>query len=414
MNANPWICLPLAALLFVAGRAVGFLPRSSGAAVTEAPAARRSASPRNLKEEAGRSRWVAKIADRKKDGLRELIGSIPSAELGPAVEAWFLSYSLKGVDEVPRDKLKEIFDAWAARDFDGAWDWATSLEDPLMRELSVVSLAANLAENDPRKAFECLSSLGSCRTDLSDSRWLKLLRTVSQESLAGGSAGLAEFLRRMPKAENTVSVYNPIVLKLPPGGDFKGVMDVVLEADPRTGSRPAMPVTFNGVMQQWMKEDPEAARRYVRDRVAAGQPARFAFQEMAGVVRQEQSPVGLTAWSVDFVRGLPEEQRAGFLMDSGVAFGNATGDFDAFLKEWGTPEEGKQLRQDLLQSLVGTEKENYLYSGIAALPMPQRIAMIENLRGLQSPELVRRLLEEAGLPEERLVELEKRVAQPRE
>ena len=400
MKTRWWMLVVLGALVtgWFAGRASA--PHSGEVSSSPPPAA--SGLPTPPERNASRKNWGAKLDDRPFSDMGAMVREIPRKDLGPSIEAWFDSYGIGGLDSDTVNKAWALIDAWVAEDFDSAWSWANSIQQPATREFVVTAISGSLAETDPKHAYECLISNGEFRHSISDSRIITLVQKLSKEALDQGPEKFVEFWKKFPLAKDSVNSFTGVRVEPGPGTDFlalQGAMDRELG-----GSGMERPINPSGVMAAWTKADPASALDYLIDRAKTAKSIRDSWSEMRGVVWKEKGSAGSNEWALGVLRDLPEGERGNFIL--AVGYGNMSGSLRDVLRAGATEEESATWMRQTLQ--VGVERGNGQFeiaSLLSDLPMEQRLSILKGLRGPGAFEAVKNGTPSWNLTESQMEEI---------
>ncbi|WP_035613862.1 hypothetical protein [Haloferula sp. BvORR071] len=365
---------------------------STGAGATNPPAP----PERN----AGRKNWGTKLDDRPFSDMGAMAHEIPRKDLGPSIEAWFDSYGIGGLDSATVNKAWALIDAWVAEDFDSAWSWANSIQQPATRQFIITAIAGSLAESDPHRAYDCLVSNGEFGWAIRDGRLMTLVQNLSKESLSQSPEKFVEFWKRFPLAKDSVNSFMGVQADPGPGTDFLALQQAM---DRELGSSMARPINPTGVIAAWTKTDPEAALDYVINRAKTAEDIRDAWSEMRGAISQEKGRAATEEWTLGVLRGLEEGERGNFILAAGAV--NMPGLRD-LLREGATPEESSAWMRETLQ--LGVERGNGQFgiaSLISDLPMEQRIGILKGLHGPKAFEAVKNGTPSWNLTESQMEEI---------
>jgi len=184
------------AVAFVAGWGIGRGGSSSNSATAPVPPpveASKTPAARSEAKTLGR-----RLREVPQDKQLEEWDKIPRDERAAAMRAWFGSFGFGGPSAPDLDKMRTVIDRWAVEDFDAAWQWAEGLVDPVAREFAVVGVVGALSDTDPKKALECLATLGEIQRPIRDGRIGRMLQGESNRSVAAGPMRSRAFGKRCP------------------------------------------------------------------------------------------------------------------------------------------------------------------------------------------------------------------------
>ncbi|MDB6079866.1 MAG: hypothetical protein JWO82_3613 [Akkermansiaceae bacterium] len=283
---------------------------SPQAGTTARPANGRTATPGD--REPGRQRWTEKIGSAEMSAT-DLIREIPAKDRGAALEAWLKSPGNRFFGAAEAQRLQNLLDAWVAEDPGAALEWAAALDEPAMRELAMTGVAGAMAPTDPQGAFECLVRHGEFKSNIKDFRITSLMKQLSQDALKQGPAALAELWQRLPGAANTVNERYGVNLDYPPGTDFRALQEALRDTTVTSSSKP---IFLSGVVEAWMKQDPEGAISQLAERIAAKEKVTDSWGEIYWAKKNELGKAGAEQWASDMIGDMPGDARGKFLMDT--------------------------------------------------------------------------------------------------
>lgn len=335
--------------------------------------------------DAARKQWGAKLDERTQPEMAAMAKEIPGKDLGPAIEAWFDSYGIGGLDHETVNKAWKLIDAWVAEDFDSAWAWANSVQQPATREFVIKAIAGSMAEKDPQRAFECLVSNGDFRSSLNDQRLIKLVTKLSDGSLEQGPDAFVAFWKRIPLAKESVNTFMDVSVKPGPGTDFLALQGAI---DRELGKEMDRPINPSGVMAAWTKADPQGALDYLMGRAGEGQNIRDQWREVMGGVIGENGSAAANAWALELLREMPEGERGDFVVAAG--YQSTPNQFFDLLRSGATAEESDTLCRETLQAGVDRDSGSWGISTLlSSMPVEERIRHLKELRGPKAFEAVK-------------------------
>lgn len=343
------------------------------------------ASTGKTSRDAGRRQWGAKLDERTTDDIGMMAKEIPRGDLGPAIEAWFDLYGICGLDSDTVTKAWSLIDAWVAEDFDSAWGWANSIQQPATREFVIKAISGSLAKTDPARAFECLVSNGDFRSSMNDDRLVDLITGLSKESLARSPEDFVAFWKKMPAAMKSVNSFVGVGAEPPPGTDFLALQSAM---DRELGGELQRPINPYGIMSAWAKADPDAAVDYLFSRVAAGERIRGQWSEVRSVISETKGSGAANQWTLDMLRDLPEGQRGAFLI--AADYQNTPSALLDIVRAGATEEESAAIYGETLQAGVDEGRDWGIRTLLSSLPMEERIRYLKELRGEKAYEAVKK------------------------
>jgi hypothetical protein len=404
MRSRGWMVVVLGAFAtgWIGGRQSS--PSSAGES-GESPARLTSAAAASRTDrDAARQQWGAKLDERTQPEMAAMAKEIPGKDLGPAIEAWFDSYGIGGLDHETVNKAWKLIDAWVAEDFDSAWAWANSVQQPATREFVIKAIAGSMAEKDPQRAFECLVSNGDFRSSLNDQRLMTLVTKLSDGSLEQGPDAFVAFWKRIPLAKESVNSFMGVTVKPGPGTDFLGLQGAI---DRELGNGMDRPINPSGVMEAWTKADPQGALDYLLGRVGEGQNIRDQWSEVRGVITKEKGSAAADQWTLDLLREMPEGDRGAFLV--AADFQNYPNSFLDMLRSGATDEESAAIYRETLQAGVDQGRSWGISTLLSSLPMEERIRHLKELRGPQAFQAVKDSTSSWKLTEGQLEEIKQAI-----
>lgn len=393
MKITLWMVSLLVA--FLAGWGTG---RRSSNDTSEAASTSQVSLP--TKKHASRNRtsagWGQRLRDQSLEGSPEIWDQVPPGERGASLRAWMESCGLGGPNGNDLSAIRAAFDRWAAEDFDGAWSWATGLQDASMRELSMTSLAASLASSDPDKAFDCLVQHGEFSRDMDDRRLSLLIVGQGRKAAAEGPEALRQLLARIPAVTSAVSRTSGDTLDLPDGADFGAYLDVLRE-DRETSRKPVFLV---GVMEKWAKQDQAAAIGYLLDR-GESVSIHSEWYDVMGVVKDAGGQAAADAWVIDTLREVPQEHLGAFFKNANYLHSSERIlDLDPALFATGEREE---LAAGLLEGMAVGEID---YRGLLEkVPARDWLPALENVRGMTGTGPLENYLRAGGVSDDEVARI---------
>lgn len=337
-------------------------------------AASAGATPR----ETSRERWAERLREDDIDGVSALAGQIPAKDRGAAIELWLTSFGIGGLDNTAVTRFRTVIDAWVAQDPAAALQWASSLRDPGMRELGMVSVAGSLATSDPQQAFDCLVAHGEFRHGIGDGRIMDLMKNLSRDAAAQGPDAIAAIWAKFPKAGESVNSFSGVALELDPATDFRALNEALRSQMGDPLSRPIYPAKL---METWARQDPAAARAYLID--LAGTKGRFSdeWSEVYGVISKARGSAAAQQWALELLRELPEGDRGALFL--GVDYANSPGRIHELLRN-ATEDEAAAWINETLQASADREKTWQIKNVLRDLPVEEQIQHLKTLRGPQA------------------------------
>lgn len=369
-----------------------------GGELTSSPS---SAVPGKTARDSSRRQWGMKLGERSQEDIAAMAREIPRKDLGPSIEAWFDSYGIGGLDSETVRKAWSLIDAWVAEDFDSAWAWANSIQQPASREFVIKAIAGSLAESDSAKAFECLVSNGAFISSFNDDRLVNLITGLSKESLAQGPEKFVEFWKKIPSATERVNAFVGVTVDPPPGTDFQALQGAI---DRELGKEMERPINPSGVMAAWTKADRGAAVDYVFARAAAGQEIRDQWGEVRNTLVKEYGSAAASEWTMGLLRELPEGERGRFFL--AAQYQNMPGAFFDLLRSGGgSEEETATYLRETLQAGVDEGRPWGISTLLSSLPVEERIRHAKELHGQKAFEAVKANSASWNLTESQLEEI---------
>ncbi|WP_367873960.1 hypothetical protein [Luteolibacter sp. Populi] len=401
MKTAWWLLVVLLAFM------AGWFGRGRVPVAETAPAAARAAVPAaNAARDTSRKRWGEKL--REQEEPKALLAEIPAKDRGASVEAWLGSYGLGGLDGATVTKFWNLLDVWVAEDSEAAWQWASGLSDAGMRELAMTGIAGSLADSDPQRAFDCLVAHGEFHHGIRDGRLMNLMKGLSQEALKKDPLALVELWEKVPKAGESVDSYAGVSLELDPATDFRTLLDAMRSKLGKDTDRPLFP---NGVMKAWTKTDPEAARGYLIEKIAAKENFDDEWSEMGSVLAKAKGQAAADQWTLEMLRELPEGDRGAFFEGSGWM--NSPGRIFDLMHAGATEAESAQWIAETVQVSADHEGSAWKIGNILGeLPIEKRIEHLKSLRGPKALELIGPVVERWNLTESQVAEIKQAVASP--
>ena len=388
-------------LAFAAGWMGGrHSPPAAAAAAISLPAkpetVRTSQAP---PRETSAQRWAEKLRDGDQSEMPQLFAEIPAKDRGRAIEAWLLSHGAGGPDGQAEERLRNLLDAWVAADVDGAWQWAEGCGDAGIREMAMTGIAGALANGDPQRAYECLLAHGDFRRELSDSRFIGMMKRLSDDTLKQSPQALAELWEKLP--ETTASTRWGLDLKLDASTDFRAVLDGLRSKLEGVNKRPFYPCN---VMDTWMRHDAEGAVAYLRECISGKGSFASVWSEASHVIRQEKGDAGADGWTLALLRDLPEQDRGTFLAET--AWLGSPGRVEAVVRQGGTEEELAGWTGMAIQACADRGQNLWKIAPMLEnFPMEKRIELLKGLRGPEALEAAGRAVSHWQLPETRWAEI---------
>lgn len=394
--------------------AAGWLGGRQSASPSEATSSGKGAAPPaaaassgKTSRDAGRRQWGAKLDERTQADIAAMAKEIPRGDLGPAMEAWFDSYGIGGLSHETVNKAWSLIDAWVADDFNSAWGWANSIQQPATREFVIKAIAGSLAKTDSARAFECLVANGDFRSSFNDSRLLDLITGLSKESLARSPEDFVAFWKKVPAATEMVNSFMGVGVEPPPGTDFLALQSAM---DRELGKELQRPVNPHGIMSAWTKADPEGAVDYLAARVAAGGEIQGQWGEVKGVISAEKGNAAANQWTLDLLRDLPEGQRGAFLLAAG--YQNSPGAFFDVIRAGATDEESAAIVGETLQAGIDQGSDWGISTLLSSLPVEERVRYLKELHGPKAYEAVKTHTGSWNLSEAQMEEIRAAIEAP--
>lgn len=389
------------AIAFLAGWGIG--RGGSPGKIVPAPAALsiEAKRPTATRSEAkAHGRRLREVSQEKQLGEWD---KIPRDERAEAMRAWFGSFGFGGPSAPDLHKMRTVIDRWAVEDFDAAWQWAEGLVDPVAREFAVVGVVGALSESDPKKAIECLATLGEVQRPIRDGRIGRMLQGESNRAVAAGPEALKGIWEKVPLAGDSVDFRGGDYLDLSKVEDIAPFADALREIR-ESGDRP---FTLGGAMKEWAKRDVAAATDYLIDRGSTEKVA-DEWRELSWSVREAGGENAVNAWMLEALSKVPLSERAGFL--ERISYLHAP---EAILGlDAGLYGEGERIDHATAFVWARIEKEDSMDKVMSLIPEAERGAVIGQLRGVTKPGPLVGYLRSQGTSEEEITRIVAEAGKP--
>jgi len=331
-----------------------------------------------------------RLREESQDKLLDEWDKIPRDDRAAVMRAWFGSFGFGGPSTPDLDKMRTVIDRWTAEDFDAAWQWAESLADPVAREFAVVGVVGGLSDNDPKKALECLATLGEIQWPITDGRIGRMLQGESNRAVAAGPDALKSIWEKVPLARGSVVFRSGDDLDLSKVEDIAPYADVLRQIR-ESGDRP---FTLGGAMKEWAKRDVAAATDYLIDR-GSTEKVEDEWRELSWSVRVAGGENAGNAWMLEALSKVPLSERGGFL--ERISYLNAP---EAILGlDDGLYGEGERIDHATAFAWATIEREDSMEKIMNLIPEAERSAVIGRLRGVTKPGQLAHYLRQQGASE---------------
>ncbi len=192
------------------------------------------------------STLAAKLADSK--DAKDFKAGVSPGEERAALEALLELSGPEGLDYSVRRVFDEILNAWAARDFDAAWQWSRADVKRGTGDFVKRALLRALAETDPDRALELYLAEKAEGSGISPPAGLL------DASVRRGADSAISMLERLPKGNSSFGSEPEYPADFDFAAFLAGAKNLI---DPKTGNGP--PTFPANLFQVWSERDPEAA-----------------------------------------------------------------------------------------------------------------------------------------------------------
>jgi hypothetical protein len=393
-------------LAFAAGWISGRADAPKAGGETSSLSPRASSPSATVARETSRNRWAEKLREQEQPGT--LMHEIPAKDRGPTIEAWVRSFGVGGLDGETVNRFWNVLDAWVAEDPDAAWQWASGISEPGMRELAMTGIAGSFAASDAQRAFDCLVAHGEFRHAISDSRLFGMMTRLSNEALEKGPLALIDLWEKLPKANDSVNSYSGLKVELDPATDVRLLLDSIRS---RLGKTTDRPLYLSGVMETWATSQPEEARGYLIERIAAKENFADEWSEMRSVIAKAHGSAAADQWTLEMLRQLPEGDRGSFFAGNGWL--NSPNRIFDLMQTGATEEESAQWITETLQATADGDGSAWKIGNLLGqLPIEKRIEYLKALRGTKAQQSIGEITGRWNLTASQVAEIRQAVATP--
>lgn len=360
--------------------------------------ARRNDAGKDRSREA--RRWMDRIEAEK---VGDVAKDVPTGDLRSVIEGVMESV-WGGMNRQQQEALFTLISEWARRDPKAALAWAHSLRQPTQREVGLISIAAAIAEKDPRAGFEVYSELPEVRTSLGTAVLEKMFNSLYQEAAGKGPAGVLEFARRIPK--NETNMIMGIRMDYPEGFDFATLADGLSKIT--SDSRTRLPFEPTSVLGAWALRDPDAAFDHVIAQSANGQ--RQDIVSLASSISEKSGSLEGEEWMGGKLASLGPEEQFNLIKQSDLL--NSPG----ILRRYIAAFPGDEAAAEFQFQVIRASSDGTYGPGLEVLnDIPEvgdRVAMISRLRGIKDATALRSAMKGWNVPSERIEQVVAEVLRP--
>lgn len=367
----------------------------------EGPGTKRSSRDDAAKLEKSRvaTRWIDRM---ERDGVKDVAKEIPTGDIQATMEKMMASM-WGGMDEEQVGQLMCLMEAWAEQDAEGALAWARRLDVPRQREIALTGVAVAIGKKDPMAGFEIYTEVGEVNVHINSDLLSRMMDEVYQQATAKGVDTLLDIARRTP--ENKTRMLESVSIDYPEGFDFAKLIDGLAKvSSPEGGGRILRSFTPSSPLGKWALRDPDAAFGYALERTGEGRYV--SLDEVDYEMARKSGTTEAVRWMGEKLASLERDQLEALLPQSGLL--NSPGRLRNYAGVM--PEAAaNELRFQAIKA------SPYAIEVLQDVPsVEDRVAMIERLRGVQKPGLIRSALQQWKVPQDRIDEVMKTVTQPAE
>ncbi len=397
----------LISTVFVAGAAAGWLAKPDAPAAVSGPArvAERDRTARPGREASPQAKVARMWMDRiETGGVREVAKDVPPGDFKALVEG-VIATVWGGMSDKQLEQLMVLIADWAGKDLDGALAWARSLENPKQREVGLIGIAAKLAKDDPKAAFEIYAELEEVSTNAGNSL-SEMMRKLYNDAAKQGVEAVLDLARRTP--QNRTNISEGIGIEYPPDFDFRALIDGLIKTTELGGiSELLKPFAPNHPFGSWADRDADAAFEYIVDGTAQGQFLRWS--DIPYELGKKWGTMEVDRWMGAKLAALsPAEQKA-LLSKSDLT--HSPGTLRKYITNMPTEEAAAEFRFQYMD-----RTKEFLQVSLEVLndvpEVQDRVVAIERLRGVTDDRPLRHYLSNLNLAADRIDQIVRTVSQP--
>ena len=386
-------------------RSVGASKETTRAAEAENRAARkRDRAPEDADAKVA-ARWMERLGKGKPG---EVAAEVPTADLRSVI-AGVMGTVWGELSEEDQKRLEALIGQWAIRDRESALAWARSLHHPLQREVGLTSIAAALAESDPKAAFDIYAEQDKVTSWLGREKIHNLITALSKDAVAKGPQALLDLIRRIP--ENETNGIDGVSIRYPDGFDYAAMLDGLAEIGigiHAKGDDSSKPYEPESPLGQWAVKDPDAAFSYFSTKATDGY--RLDLGDLTADLTEKWGRDATRTWLGEKVSALDSAGRKAFLEGTGVL--NSPSQLIDVINGIRDPSLANEFRYEALQATSGTTPRNF--DVLADLPLDEKLEIVTRLRGMKQTGYLQSMLTTWEVPRDRIDSILKDVSLPPE
>ncbi|MBK1834784.1 hypothetical protein [Roseibacillus ishigakijimensis] len=253
-------------------------------------------------------RWLSRFDGRE---VAEVAQELSDDELVHALEALLVDmWGGTGYEQAKR--FQTVVGEWIQRDKEGCIAWARGQEDEKWREAALLAVIDQLGQSDPLRAIHLYCEIDrvtlAALAGFDAEYWQEAMAKVAEDS----PADLAEILNNLPLRpsfeEDGWDAGLLATLRLPEGFDFEELFRLAPEADRVDSAEHHLHVYL---LQDWARQDPQAALDHVVARLAQGEMMRWGL-----VLNEFEKEVGQSETmnlALQVLEQIPQEHQKGVL-----------------------------------------------------------------------------------------------------